>query len=271
MTDTYWVNKTFIVTGGARGQGAAEVNRLLRLGANVVVIDPLAPDSPDWAIDRSRADHLKIVSGSVAEEATWLEALDAVKALGSPLSGLVNNAGITLRKTVTETTLAEWENLLSVNLTGAFLGIRMTAPAMEAGASIVNVSSTAGLTGYFSAVYTASKWALRGLAKAAAIELAPRKIRVNTICPGLIDTPMINRPNAGYNANQASAFFEGNRAMTPLGRGADPDEVAGAVIFLLGPDSRFITAADLAVDGGMIGAGIYSQIGRQVGTIKDPD
>jgi len=82
---------------------------------------------------------------------------------------------------------------------------------------------------------------------------------------------MINRPNAGYNANQASAFFEGNRAMTPLGRGADPDEVAGAVIFLLGPDSRFITAADLAVDGGMIGAGIYSQIGRQVGTIKDPD
>ena len=269
MTDRYWADKTFIVTGGARGQGAAEVNRLLALGSNVIVIDPLAPDSPDWAIDREQSDCLRIVVGSVAEEGTWQEAIDSVKAFGSPLAGLVNNAGITLRKTVTETTLSEWENLLEVNLTGAFLGIRAAAPAMSDGGSIVNVSSTAGLTGYFSAAYTASKWALRGLTKAASIELAARKIRVNTVCPGLIDTPMINRPNAGYNIDQARAFFEGNRSMTPLARGADPDEVAGAVVFLLGPDSRFMTATDLVVDGGMIGGGIYSYIGRSVGTVQE--
>lgn len=269
MTDRYWENKTFIITGGARGQGAAEVNRLLALGSNVVVIDLLAADSPDWALDQLRSDNLKIVSGSVADEETWQRAIEQVKFFNAPLVGLVNNAGITLRKTVTETELAEWEKLLSINLTGAFLGIRTVAPAMSDEGSIVNVSSTAGLTGYFSAAYTASKWGLRGLTKAAAIELAARKIRVNTVCPGLIDTPMINRPNAGYNVDQARAFYEGNRSMTPLSRGADPDEVAGTVIFLLGPDSRFMTGSDLVVDGGMIGGGIYSYIGRSVGTVRE--
>ncbi|WP_046867082.1 SDR family NAD(P)-dependent oxidoreductase [Microvirga massiliensis] len=269
MTENYWGNKTFVVTGGARGQGAAEVNRLLALGSNVIVIDPLAPDSPDWAVDRTKGDRLRMVSGSVADEKTWSETLNGVQAFGAPLAGLVNNAGVTLRKTVTETALPEWENLLSINLTGAYLGIRAVASVMMDGGSIVNVSSTAGLTGYFSAAYTASKWGLRGLTKAAAIELAARKIRVNTVCPGLIDTPMINRPNGGYNLDQARAFFEGNRSMTPLARGADPDEVAGAVVFLLGPDSRFMTATDLVVDGGMIGGGIYCHIGRSVGTVQE--
>lgn len=269
MSESYWNGKTFIVTGGARGQGAAEVNRLLALGANAVVVDPLSPDSADWAIDRAPDSRLRLVAGGVQLESTWREVLEAVAAIGAPLAGLVNNAGITLRKTVTQTSLEEWERLLSVNLTGAYLGIRMMAPVMMDGGSIVNVSSTAGLTGYFSAAYTASKWGLRGLAKAAAIELAPRKIRVNTVCPGLVDTPMINRPNGGYGLDQARAFFEGNRSLTPLARGADPDEVAGAVIFLLGPDSRFVTATDLAVDGGMIGGGIYSHIGRSVGTVQD--
>ena len=268
MTESYWNDKTFIITGGGRGQGAAEVNRLLGLGSNVIVIDPLAPDSAEWEVDRTGERRVRFVAGSVADERTWLEALDCAKTIDAPLAGLVNNAGITLRKVVTETTLPEWENLLSVNLTGAYLGIRLVAPLLMGGGSIVNVSSTAGLTGYFSAAYTASKWGLRGLTKAAAIELAAREIRVNTVCPGLVDTPMINRPNGGYNLDQARSFFEGNRAMTPLARGADPDEVAGAVVFLLGPDSRFMTAADVVVDGGMIGGGIYCHIGRSVGTLK---
>ncbi|AQS50868.1 hypothetical protein PAEH1_03535 [Paenalcaligenes hominis] len=103
---------------------------------------------------------------------------------------------------------------------------------MEENASIVNISSTAGLTGYFSAAYTASKWGLRGLTKAAAIELAPRKIRVNTICPGLVETPMMMEANSQHNSEQAKAFHEGNRQATPLDRGASPEEIAEVAVFL---------------------------------------
>ena len=269
MNPTYWEDRTFVVTGGARGQGAAEVSRLLAAGSKVVVLDILGPDHPQWSVVGGCAKNLGVVTASITEDATWEQAIAAAAGLGGRLAGLVNNAGITLRKTVTETSRDEWRHVLDVNLNAAFLGIRHLAPAMMDGASIVNVSSTAGLTGYFSAAYTASKWALRGLSKAAAVELAARGIRVNTICPGLVDTPMTNRPNGGYDAQRAKAFFEGNKMMTPLGRGADPDEIAGAVMFLLGPDSRFITGADIAVDGGMIGAGIYTKIGRIVGSVRD--
>ncbi|MGO4736448.1 SDR family NAD(P)-dependent oxidoreductase [Bosea sp. 2KB_26] len=268
MSSSFWQDRVFVVTGGARGQGAAEVSRLLAVGAKVVVADVLGPDDPHWSVLGGTTDRLCVVTADISQEESWAEILAAAGTLGGSLSGLVNNAGITLRKTVTETTHDEWLAVLNVNLNAAFLGIRHLAPHMADGGSIVNVSSTAGLTGYFSAAYTASKWGLRGLAKAAAIELAARGIRVNTICPGLVDTPMINQPNGGYDAQRATAFFEGNRMMTPLARGADPDEIAGAVMFLLGPDSRFITGTDLAVDGGMIGAGIYTKIGRDVGTVQ---
>jgi 3alpha(or 20beta)-hydroxysteroid dehydrogenase len=266
----YWSTRTCVVTGGAGGQGAAEVRNLIALGAGVVAIDRIPDKAPEWAGLRESVDadrRLVTVSGDIVEDATWDRVLDAVSDLGRPLAGLVNNAGITLRKTVTQTSLEEWENLIRVNLTGSFMGIRRLAEAMVEGGAIVNVSSTAGLTGYFSAAYTASKWAVRGLAKAAAIELAPRGIRVNTICPGLVDTPMALTVKPGHDADQIKGWYEGNREMTPLGRGASPDELADAALFLLGPHSSFITGTDLAVDGGMIGAGIYTYIGQRSGTI----
>lgn len=266
MSEGYWRNRTYVVTGGARGQGAAEVNRLLELGSHVVIIDPLPSDSPDWSVDRAH-ERLKIITGGIDRESTWVETLALVKAMGQPLAGLVNNAGISLRKTVTDTTLEQWERVMGVNLTGAFLGIRALAPSMIDGGSIVNVSSTTGLTGYFSAAYTTSKWGLRGLSRAAAIELAARKITVNVVCPGQINTPIANRAGGGYDTETARLFFEANRAATPLSRAGEPDEIAGAVIFLLGPDSRYITATDLAVDGGMFGGGMYCQMGRLVGTV----
>jgi len=256
----HWASRTAIVTGAVGGQGLAEARMLAAAGAAIVAVDVAAPDDPRWNALQEAGGRIAIVTEDVGDEATWDLVADAAQAFGRPIGGLVNNAGITLRKTVTETATDEWERLLRINLTSGFLGIRRIAPLMRDGGAIVNVSSTAGHTGYFSAAYTATKWAVRGLAKAAAIELAPLGVRVNTLSPGLVDTPMTRTAQPGHDADQARRFYEANRAMTPLGRGARPDELAEAACFLLGPRSSFITGADLVVDGGMLGAGIYASI-----------
>ncbi|MDB5849616.1 MAG: putative short chain dehydrogenase, partial [Rhodoferax sp.] len=160
--------------------------------------------------------------------------------------------------TVTKTGLDEWEQVLRVNLTGAFLGIKALAPLMRAGASIVNVSSTVGMTGYYSAAYSTSKWALRGLTKSAAMELAPSGIRVNCVCPGVVDTEMI-RSNA--------RLFEALQGITPMGHMAAPAQIAEVIFFLLGPQASYVTGADIAVDGGVTGGGIFWPVGRAVGAV----
>ena len=180
-----------------------------------------------------------------------------------PLVGMVNDAGIAgPRNTVTKASLEEWELVLRVNLTGAFLGIRTLAPLMPAGASIVNISSTVGLTGYYSAAYSTSKWALRGLTKSAAMELAPRGVRVNCVCPGVVDTEMI-RNNA--------RLFEALQGITPMGHMAAPDQIAEVMFFLLGPQSSYVTGTDIAVDGGVTGGGILWAVGLAVGALQVPD
>ena len=267
----YWNGKTAVVTGGARGQGAAEVIRLLKAGATVHAVDVLPASDESWAelrrIAQPWGERLRIVDADVADPAAWDALASRLRDDGAQLYGLVNNAGITLRKTVTQTSPEEWRRLIDINLSGAFLGIRALAPMMQDGGSIVNISSTAGLTGYFSAAYCTSKWGMLGLTRAAAQELASRNIRVNAICPGLVETPMALRPQAGHDASRAKIFYDENRAATPLSRAADPDEIAAAVMFLLGPESSFITGADLPVDGGMTGGGLYWRIGRATGTL----
>ena len=268
---SWWNGKAAVVTGAARGQGAAEALRLLQAGATVYALDVLPEGDATWtelrAVAGADAERLRIRVADVARESDWLALADEISQAGVPLYGLVNNAGVTLRKTVTETTHAEWRRLLDINLDGPFLAIRNLAALMPQGAAIVNTSSTAGLTGYFSAAYTASKWALRGLTRAASLELAGRGIRVNTVCPGLVETPMIMQPNAVHDAGRARLFYEGNRDATPLSRGADADEIAVAVMFLLGPEASFITGADLPVDGGMTGGGVYWRIGKSTGNL----
>ncbi|WP_447919749.1 SDR family NAD(P)-dependent oxidoreductase [Achromobacter aegrifaciens] len=268
---SWWTGKAAVVTGAARGQGAAEALRLLQAGATVYALDVLPEGDATWAALHAAAgadaERLHIRVADVSSEADWLALAGEISEAGVPLYGLVNNAGVTLRKTVTETTHAEWRRLLDINLDGPFLAIRNLAGLMPEGSAIVNTSSTAGLTGYFSAAYTASKWALRGLTRAASLELAGRGIRVNTVCPGLVETPMIMQPNAVHDAGRARLFYEGNRDATPLSRGADADEIAAAVMFLLGPEASFITGADLPVDGGMTGGGVYWRIGKSTGNL----
>ncbi|QBJ96821.1 SDR family oxidoreductase [Rhodococcus sp. ABRD24] len=268
---SHWDGKAVVVTGGARGQGAAESLALLRAGARVYAVDVHPDGSDHW--DKLRAEsgphssRLETILADVASATDWARVADRVADAAVPLYGLVNNAGITLRKTVTETSLHEWDRVLNVNLTGAFLGTRTLSPLLVRGGAIVNISSTAGLTGYFGAAYTAGKWGLRGLTKASALELAPRGIRVNCICPGLVETPMIHAANSVHSTEDARVFHAGNLAATPLGRGGDPTELAAAVMFLLGPDSSFVNAADLPVDGGMVGGGIYWRIGQATGNL----
>lgn len=268
----FWTDKTVIVTGAARGQGAVEASALLRLGARVHALDTCEFDASDWdALQEAASDasgSLFIERLDVSDPAAWQGFANSLNLKGERVHGLVNNAGVTLRKTVTSTTPEEWRRLMSINLDGAFYGIHFMAPLMMEGGSIVNIASTAGLTGYFGASYSVSKWGLRGLTRTAAQELASRSIRVNSICPGLLDAPMMNSSaSADLGERNHETFHESCRRATPLARGAQPDEIANVVIFLLGPDSLFITAADVPVDGGLSGAGLYWQVGKATGNL----
>ena len=234
--------KVVVVTGAARGQGAAEAETLAREGATVIATDvadePAEPLFPSG--DAPGTVHYRRLDVSQPDD--WRDLADWIGSEHGRVDGLVNNAGITHRARLGEVELADWERVFSVNVTGALLGIQGLMPLMPRGASIVNVGSLASLTGHYTVAYTASKWALRGLSRVASMELGPRGIRVNSIHPGYIQTPMT--------ASAPEAFLEANNAATPLGRGGTVDEVAPLVVFLVSDESSFISGAEIPVDGG---------------------
>jgi len=238
--------KVALITGAARGQGAAHARLLAEEGAKVIVGD--IRDGEGEALAADLGGEALYLSHDVGSEASWRSVMATIGERHGRLDVLINNAGIAVMAGLFDTDTALFERTVRINQLGVFLGIRHGAELMKAdgGGSIVNISSIAGLKAdpHFIA-YSSTKWAVRGLTKAAARELAPAAIRVNTVFPGIIDTPMLTEAAPGLDVAGFGA------ANTPLGRVGLPNDVASAILFLASDESAFITGAEFAVDGGV--------------------
>ncbi|MEU3746833.1 MULTISPECIES: SDR family NAD(P)-dependent oxidoreductase [Streptomyces] len=241
--------RVVLVTGAARGQGEQEARLFAAEGARVVLADVL--DDAGEALAKELGEERAVyVHLDVTREQDWTAAVALAKERFGKIDGLVNNAGILRFNELLSTPLEEFQAIVSVNQTGCFLGIRTVAPEIAAagGGTIVNTASYTGLTGMAGVgAYAASKHAVLGLTKVAALELAARNIRVNAVCPGAIDTPMSN-PEGVDPASTAGLY----RKLVPLGRIGRPDEVAALALFLTGEDSAYITGQPFVIDGGWL-------------------
>jgi 3alpha(or 20beta)-hydroxysteroid dehydrogenase len=236
--------KVAIITGGARGQGAAEAELFVAAGAQVVITDVL--DDEGAATAARLGDACAFIHHDVSSEEDWTRVIDTAVKRHGQLDVLVNNAGIFRPATMADTTFDMWQTMLAVNQTGVFLGMRTAAPAMKANGSgsIINISSIAGLGAAAMAhAYSATKWAVRGMSKSAAVELASAGIRVNSVHPGIIATDMLDE--FGADARQRL------EQRIPMGRVAEADEVGRLVLFLASDDSSYCTGHEFVIDGGM--------------------
>lgn len=236
--------KVALITGGARGQGESEAGLFLSHGATVVITDVLEAEGAATA-KRLGCTFLR---HDVTKEADWAAVVSSIVETHGQLDVLVNNAGIFPHGGVLETTLADWERVIAINQTGVFLGMQAAARQMVAqrSGSIINISSIAGLQGTpgFLA-YGASKWAVRGMTKSVAKELASFGIRVNSVHPGIIDTPMLQTFEDISPTVRSSVV---NRI--PNGRIAEALDVANLVLYLASDDSSYSTGSEFVVDGG---------------------
>ena len=246
-----------LVTGAAKGLGAATARALAAAGARVAVTDMVAPEDLAAEIGGIARAH------DVTSEADWAATMDWIKTALGGLDILVNNAGLWLFKPIAETTLDDWRRLHAVNVEGVFMGTRAAIPLLaeraakwRGGAAIVNLSSVAGLQGAAGATcYNSTKGAVRLFTKGCAMELAPARIRVNSVHPGVIDTDMARQLVVDFAAarevgnNESQAFVD---AMHPLGHIGEPRNVADAIVFLASDRAAFTTGSELVVDGGMV-------------------
>jgi 3alpha(or 20beta)-hydroxysteroid dehydrogenase len=235
--------RTVLISGAARGQGAEEAERFAAEGANVVLGDVL--DDEGEATAKSIGGAATYVHLDVSDEGSW-EA--AVAACGGTLHVLVNNAGVLGPFTpIVKTSLEEFRRTLDVNLIGTFLGLKHGGAAIAAsgGGAIVNISSISGLWGTpYASSYVASKWAARGLTKTAALELGRQGVRVNSVHPGGVKTPM----TAAMGDDGESDWYK----RLPIPRIGTVDDIAAAVLFLASDEAAYITGAELLIDGGTL-------------------
>jgi len=237
--------KVALITGGARGQGAAEGRLFAAHGATVVLADVL--DDEGRATAAAIGPAASYVHLDVRDEAGWASVVDGIVRAHGRLDVLVNNAGIFPAGGLLDTTLADYERVVAINQTGTFLGMQAAARAMipNRRGAIVNISSIAGLQGSPMFIgYVTTKWAVRGMTRSAAKGLAKHGIRVNSVHPGIIDTPMLETLDA-------AGAREATRARIPFGREASADEVANVVLFLASDEASYVTGSEYVVDGAM--------------------
>ena len=233
--------KVALITGAARGQGEAEARRFVAEGASVLLTDVL--DEQGEAVAASLGDAAAYRHLDVTSEEEWIAAVADAEERFGPVSVLVNNAGILDFSPVHKQDMARFRLVLEVNLVGTMIGMKTVAPSMKkaGGGSIINISSNAGIVGIpTGSAYVASKWAVRGLSKTAALDLGRIGVRVNSVHPGGIDTPMTD-------------FGTGESAWAkalPMARMGQPDEVANVVTFLASDEASYVTGAEWSVDGG---------------------
>ncbi|MEZ0123205.1 MAG: glucose 1-dehydrogenase [Candidatus Reddybacter sp.] len=239
-------DKVALITGAARGQGAAEARLFAARGAKVVITDVLDEEGKQVAAEIGDAAHY--IHLDVTDENSWAAAVKETVAHFGKLNVLVNNAGIVQVKTLVDTSVADYMKVIEINQLGVFLGMRSVAgPMKDAGSgSIINISSIDGLIGMSGgSAYCASKFAVRGMTKVAAMELGPDNIRVNSIHPGGIHTPMITQ--TGMDESTMNALF----GKVPLGRVGQPEEMATLAAYLASDDSSYSTGSEFIADGGL--------------------
>jgi 3alpha(or 20beta)-hydroxysteroid dehydrogenase len=225
---TSLAGRTVVVTGAGSGIGAAVAAGVAAVGARVVALDS-QPGAGIRVLD-------------VRDEDGWTALAAELRDSGTTVHGLVSCAGTTWRARLGDVSAAAFAHVQAVNVLGPLLGLQALTPLMTRGTSVVHIGSLAGRQGHYPVAYTASKWALRGLTHAAALELGPAGIRVNIEHPGFVETPMT--------AGAAESFRASSLAETPLGRAGLPQDVAAVVTFLLGDEAAFVTGAEIPVDGG---------------------
>ncbi|WIK64381.1 glucose 1-dehydrogenase [Gleimia hominis] len=231
--------KVAIISGAASGMGESHARRLAKEGAKVVLGD-IADKEGQALAEEIGEDKALFVHLNVADYDSWVNAAEeTVKTFGS-LDVLVNNAGILTRGNAVDATVEDWQKTIDIDLTGAFYGIKASVPAMReaGGGSIINISSIAGLVGFKNRLaYAAAKWGVHGMTKTSALDFGPDNIRVNSVHPGSVRTPLTAGLKRGF-------------GQIPLGRDADVNEISNLIVFLASDDSAFISGANIAIDGG---------------------